>query len=190
MEEKYTVTPNQESIIKKAFKHWDKDGDGVISFEEFTAFYEQVLLKENTYQVKSKFQEFDENEDQNLDFTEFKNFFLKIAEGELLNAKPFRLFKKFLKKSAKTKQQLENPVLHKSSVTVNVGNTEAPKTKFDFKILVNNVDEEKHLQHISRGLHIEEGQGMIILRIQSKTGSDIMEKLKQLIDDVKAELKS
>jgi len=48
---------------------------------------------------------------------------------------------------------------------------------------MNNPDEDNHLQHIERITCTRETI-MVIVRIQSKTGSDIVEKLRQLIENI------
>jgi len=187
--DKVKVNPAQEQVLKRAYKHFDRNGDGTITYEDFELFFREIELKDYPQKWKKEFKKYDLNEDEKWDFEEFKQWFHEYLTGEVLEPKIWKGIEKLFLKNKVIVNELANPEMETSSVKIKVGNTENIQTKVEAKLFVNHVDEEKHLLHISKGLTLQEGEVMGIIRIQTKSGSEVVEKLKQLVEDVKAELK-
>jgi len=77
-----------------------------------------------------------------------------------------------------------------SSVNVKVGEDQPAKTKLEAKVFINNVEAGHHIHHIAKGITLDENNATAIIRIQTKAGAEIIEKLKGLVEDIKTAVTS
>jgi hypothetical protein len=188
-EDKIKINPAQEHVLKRAYKSFDRNGDGVITYEDFEIFYREIELKHYPQRWKKEFKRYDTNEDEKWDFEEFKVWFHEYLTGEVLEPKIWKGMEKLVTKNKVVVNELSNPEMETSTVRVKVGQTENPHSKVEAKIYLNHVDADKHVQHITKGLTVVEGEALGVVRIQTKSGAEVVEKLKILTEEVKASLK-
>ena len=63
--------------MKAAFKAFDLDGSGEISFQEFEETF-AAALEIDKEELRAAFSEFDDNKSGNINYEEFKGFMKKI----------------------------------------------------------------------------------------------------------------
>lgn len=67
--------PVKDNELYQAFKVFDSDGDGFVTFEEFTRAMKTLGLETETQKIRDLFQELDGNNDDKVDFYEFVRLF-------------------------------------------------------------------------------------------------------------------
>lgn len=91
------LTEEQLADYKIAFSHFDKDGDGMITKDEFKAIVEELGHTASEQEWNAMMEEMDADQDGSVDFAEFlavmaRRLMLSDNEEEILEA--FRVFDK------------------------------------------------------------------------------------------------
>lgn len=91
------LSEDQIEEFKKAFKHFDVNGDGVISISELANAMKELGHNPTEIELQEMVQEVDSNKDNCLDFDEFVRMMVKTiydTETEDRTVEAFRLFDK------------------------------------------------------------------------------------------------
>ena len=68
-----TTKPNQEELdeLREAFDYNDRDGDGKIQLDEFSAMLDELEAETSESEIEIGFKDIDTNDDGLIDFDEF-----------------------------------------------------------------------------------------------------------------------
>ena len=68
-----TTKPNQEELdeLREAFDYNDRDGDGRIQLDEFSAMLDELEAETSEREIEIGFKDIDTNDDGLIDFEEF-----------------------------------------------------------------------------------------------------------------------
>ncbi|CAO3653978.1 unnamed protein product [Cunninghamella echinulata] len=72
------ISPEEHVTLKKAFKLYDKDGDGKINIEEFIHIVMKLEKSMNKEKATQLAQSTDKNQDQSIDFDEFVSAMIEL----------------------------------------------------------------------------------------------------------------
>jgi calcium-binding protein CML len=71
----------QDHVLKQAFNHFDKSGDGHISKDELKGALETLGLPSNSFEIKFLIKAIDKDHDGTVSFDEFKKLASMVQAG-------------------------------------------------------------------------------------------------------------
>lgn len=176
--------------IQKVFESIDTDGDGFITFDNFTDYLTKEVHLPPLPEFTHSFELVDRGHTNKISADKFKNLLLVLYEslaalGQGVTVETFeQKYQSLLKKKS------EKLTTHEYDIKVGETSTSHDfKTKFEWKSFMNDEDEKKHLEHITQGLNYTEGTVGVIFRLQSTEPKQLERKIKELIHQGKAAIR-
>lgn len=162
--------------VHKAFNSIDTDKDGFISLEDLTQYFSTGVPPG----LADAFASADTEGTGKIAASQFKTVLLTLLEtisalGQGQTVEQFRANFNVLKEQTETTESAH-------LFDLKVGDISQLNTKLEAKFLMNDADEEKHFQHITKGLKYHEQTVGIIFRLQAHEPHKVEEKLKELIE--------
>jgi hypothetical protein len=180
MEATLTLTPDQESVVKRLQALIDTsvpDSNGVLTTEKVQKFVNEVI------RCGSSTNESDFEVDDNSTFNQesLKKFWHSYV-GDLVRKADIKLpvLHKFFTKNKAINQGLAHPEMVTSSTRVKVGNPNDHRSKLGARILVNHPDIELVSPESFKGISVHDDEPVIVLKFNTNSGGSLIAKIETM----------
>jgi len=172
------IWPEEKALLQKWIQLYDKNNDGLLDASEFKAVFKDLV-----------------NGDEELEAGAFQ---ILAAGGDQISVDTFFANKsaivppKVIESLTKLQSTITtlSPDYDKHYIKFHVGDTSNPKTKLDFKVFLDEVEEKAHFAEAVKGLTFKKEQLGLIFKFHSPNPQEAKERIEKLVKQGLAVLKS